>query len=43
MARIHIFMVGNYGKPTWSDTAVAYSAFYHLLSKGYNVSVQLQV
>jgi len=30
-------MVGNFGKPTWSDTAVAYSAFYHLLSKGYNV------
>jgi hypothetical protein len=34
----YFFMVGNYGKPTWSDTAVAYSAFYHLLSKGYNVS-----
>jgi len=30
-------MVGNFGKPTWSDTAVAYSSFYHLLSKGYNV------
>jgi len=30
-------MVGNFGKPTWSDTAVAYSCFYHLLSKGYNV------
>lgn len=30
-------MVGNYGKPTWSDTAVAYSSFYHLLSKGYNL------
>jgi hypothetical protein len=28
-------MVGHYGKPTWSDTAVAYSAFYHLLSKGF--------
>lgn len=30
-------MVGNYGKPTWADTAVAYSAFYHLLSKGKSV------
>lgn len=30
-------MVGNCGKPTWSDAAVAYSSFYHLLSKGYNV------
>lgn len=27
-------MIGNYGKPTWSDTAVAYLAFYHLLFKG---------
>ncbi len=27
-------MVGNYGKPTWSDTAVSYLAFYHLLAKG---------
>jgi hypothetical protein len=31
----YLAMVGNYGKPTWSDTAVAYSAFYHLLAKGY--------
>lgn len=30
-------MVGNFGKPTWADTAVAYSAFYHLLSKGHPV------
>lgn len=29
--------VGNYEKPTWSDTAVAYSAFYHRLSKGARV------
>lgn len=27
-------VVGNSGKPTWSDTAVAYASFYHLLSKG---------
>jgi hypothetical protein len=31
----YLAMVGNYGTPTWSDTAVAYSAFYHLLSKGH--------
>lgn len=30
----YLAMVGNYGQPTWSDTAVAYLAFYHLLSKG---------
>lgn len=30
-------MVGNFGTPTWADTAVAYSAFYHLLSKGHSV------
>lgn len=27
-------MVGNYSQPTWSDTAVSYLAFYHLLAKG---------
>jgi hypothetical protein len=27
-------MVGNPGKPTWSDTAVSYLSFYHLLAKG---------
>lgn len=27
-------MVGNFGQPTWSDTAVSYLAFYHLLAKG---------
>jgi hypothetical protein len=27
-------MVGNSKKPTWSDTAVSYLAFYHLISKG---------
>jgi hypothetical protein len=26
-------MVGHGGKPTWSDTAISYLAFYHLLSK----------
>jgi hypothetical protein len=30
-------MVGNYGKPTWADTAVAYSAFYHHLCNGKHV------
>ena len=30
-------MVGNFGKPAWSDTAVAYASFYHLLSKGRSV------
>lgn len=27
-------MIGSYENPTWSDTTVAYLAFYHLLSKG---------
>ncbi len=27
-------MVGNFSEPTWSDTAVSYLAFYHLLAKG---------
>lgn len=30
-------LVGCSGKPTWSDTAVAYATFYHLLAKGHNV------
>ena len=30
-------MVGNYSNPTWSDTAVSYLAFYHLLAKGHTV------
>jgi len=30
----YFVMVGNHAKPTWSDTAVAYLAFYHLLAKG---------
>jgi len=28
-------MVGHPGSPTWSDTAVAFATFYHLLAKGY--------
>ena len=27
-------MIGNIGGPTWSDTAISYLAFYHLLAKG---------
>jgi hypothetical protein len=30
----YFVMVGNCGTPTWSDTAVAYLTFYHLLAKG---------
>jgi hypothetical protein len=30
----YFVMIGNFGKPTWSDTAVAYLTFYHLLAKG---------
>jgi len=30
-------MIGNYGQPTWSDTAVSYLSFYHLLSKGWPI------
>jgi hypothetical protein len=30
-------LVGNLGKPTWSDAAVAYSCFYHLFFKGVDV------
>jgi hypothetical protein len=26
-------LVGPVGKPTWSDTAVAFASFYHLLAK----------
>jgi len=28
-------MVGNCGSPTWAETSVAFSTFYHLLAKGY--------
>jgi hypothetical protein len=30
-------MIGNFGTPSWSDTAVSYLAFYHLLAKGHTV------
>lgn len=30
-------MVGHSGKPTWSDTAVAFTTLYHLIAKGMNV------
>lgn len=34
----YLAIVGNWGSPTWSDTAVAYLAFYHLLAKGRTLS-----
>lgn len=30
-------MVGNLGTPEWADTAVAYTAFYHLFAKDYRI------
>ncbi len=33
----YLGLIANFGKPTWSDTAVAYSAFYHLISKGRSI------
>jgi hypothetical protein len=33
----YFVMVGSYQDPTWSDTAVSYLAFYHLLSKGRSI------
>jgi len=33
----YLVMVGSYQDPTWSDTAVSYLAFYHLLSKGRSI------
>ena len=27
-------LIGNFGSPTWADTAVAYTTLYHLLAKG---------
>lgn len=35
-------MIGSYAKPTWADTAVAYSAFYHRLSKGHTLCDAVQ-
>ncbi len=31
-------IVGNPGSPTWSDTAVAFASFYHLVAKGESVT-----
>lgn len=31
-------LVGNGSKPTWPETAVAFSTFYHLIANGYYVS-----
>ncbi len=30
-------LVSHVGKPTWSDAAVAYTSFYHLINKGYYI------
>lgn len=35
-------MIGSYAKPTWADTAVAYSAFYHRVSKGHTLADAVQ-
>lgn len=35
-------MVGTPAKPTWSDTAVGYLAFYHLLAQGKNLPEAVQ-
>jgi len=34
----YFVVVGSHESPTWSDTAVSYLAFYHLLAKGRNIS-----
>ena len=31
-------IVGAIGKPTWSDTLIAFSSFYHLISKGCTIT-----
>lgn len=35
-------LVGSWEKPTWSDTVVAFSAFYHQLHKGVHVREAVQ-
>lgn len=35
-------LVSNGEKPLWSDTAVAYSTFYHLIAKGYYITEAVQ-
>ncbi len=32
-----ISMIGHSGKPTWPDTAVAFTTLYHLIAKGANI------
>jgi hypothetical protein len=38
----YFVMIGNFESPTWSDTAVAYLAFYHLLAKGRTIPEAVQ-
>lgn len=35
-------LVGSTGKPTWADSAIAFSAFYHLLNKNIHVRDAVQ-
>lgn len=35
-------IISNGQKPTWSDTAVAYSTFYHLVAKGHFITDAVQ-
>jgi hypothetical protein len=35
-------LVGSAGKPTWSDTAIAFSVFYHRLVKGAHITEAVQ-
>ncbi len=34
-----LLLVGNTGKPTWSETAIAYMTFYHHVFRGSDLSV----
>jgi hypothetical protein len=31
-------IIGHLGKPTWSDTAIAFASLYHLLAKRYSIT-----
>lgn len=33
--------IGNIYTPTWSDTAIGFTSFYHLLSKGFHIDKAL--
>lgn len=35
-------LVGNYEKPTWSETAIAFASFYHLISNGEYLSTAVE-